>query len=147
MLKDILKESVIETDVECKTWRDCVRKVGELLVNEKKVTPIFVQSMEDTVEKYGPYMILVPKVAFFHGIPSENVSEACLSLITLKESVYFDDFDNQEIKCAFGFGAVDSDSHMKMLQSIANLLVDEEFINLITKNGSKKDILKKIEEY
>ncbi len=147
MLKDILNKNVIETDVECKNWRECVNKVGELLIKEGKVTPVFVKTMEETVERYGPYMILVPEVAFFHGMPSENVSEICLSLITLKHSVYFNDFDNQEIKCAFGFGAVDSDSHIKILQQVAGLLSDKEFIDLITHNGSKEDILNKIKEF
>lgn len=65
----------------------------------------------------------------------------------MHNTVTFDDFENQEIRCAFGFGAIDGDSHMKMLQEIVMLLQDHEFIELITNNGSKAAIMKKIDQY
>ena len=66
--------------------------------------------------------------------------------MTLKEPVYFTDFDNQRIKCAFALGAVDPESHMQMLQQVAMLLQNEEFIQLATNNGSKQEILACIEK-
>lgn len=102
--------------------------------------------MENVVNEYGPYMILLPKVCFFHAEPSDKVNETSLSLITLKEDVYFKEFDNQAISCAFAFAAKDRDSHIEFLAKVATLLEDKEFINLITKNGKKEDIIKKIEK-
>ncbi|MDD3253188.1 MAG: PTS sugar transporter subunit IIA [Lachnospiraceae bacterium] len=147
MLNEVLTEAMVRTDVACDTWRDCVRICGGLLADAGKVEPSFIDSMIRTVEELGPYMILMPKVAFFHGRPSETVHEACLSLITLKESIYFTEFDHQEIRCAFGFGAVDADSHVDMLTHVAKLLQDAEFVELITGNGSKEAIMQKIKNY
>lgn len=147
MLKEILNERLVQTDVECGDWRACVRACGKLLVDEGKIDEPFIDSMIETVEELGPYMILMPKVVFFHGRPSGYVHEACLSLITLKNSVRFTEFDNQEIRCAFGFGAVDADSHVEMLTHVAKLLQDTEFIALITGNGSKEAIMEKISQY
>lgn len=147
MIKEILNERVVRTDVDCAGWRDCVRTCGELLAAEGKIEPPFIDSMIGTVEELGPYMILMPGVAFFHGRPSADVHEACLSLITLKDSVKFDEFDGQEIRCAFGFGAVDADSHVEMLTHVAKLLQDQEFVGLITGSGSKEAIMEKISQY
>jgi len=147
MLKDILTDDVIETDVTADDWREAVAACGGLLVKADKVKPEFITSMIEVVEKFGPYMILVPEVAFFHGEPGENVHEPCLSLITLKEPVYFKEFAGQKISCAFGFGAIDNQSHLEMLKAISVLLQDEEFIALITRNGSKTAIREKIEKY
>ena len=124
-----------------------IHKTGKLLLKENKIEPEFIESMIQVVEEFGPYMILLPKVCFFHGQPGENVNEPCLSLIVFKDSVYFDDFENQEIKCAFAFGAIDSDSHMQMLMKVAQLLQNEEFISLITNNGEKDKILEIIQKY
>lgn len=147
MIRETLTKELVLTNVECKTWRECVEEAGNLLLKNNKIKKEFIPSMIKVVEELGPYMILLPKVCFFHGPPGDNVNEACLSLIVLKDSVYFNDFDNQEIKCAFAFGATDSDSHMQMLMNVAALLQDEEFIYLITNNGDKDKILKIIQKY
>lgn len=147
MIRDVLREELVNVEIEASTWRDVVRHGGYLLVKEGKIDMPFIDSMIETVEELGPYMILLPDVAFFHGKPSSSVKEACLSFVTLKNDVYFDDFDNQRIKCAFAFGAVDSESHMQMLMSVASLLQDQEFINLVCEHGSKEKIMKKIQQY
>ena len=147
MIKEVLNERVVQTDVECGSWRECVKACGNLLVAEGSIEPPFIDSMIETVEELGPYMILMPKVAFFHGRPSADVHRACLSLVTLKNSVRFEEFENQEICCAFGFGAVGNDSHVTMLMHVAKLLQDGDFVKLITENGSKKAIMEKINQY
>lgn len=100
--------------------------------------------MVKTVENLGPYMILLPDVALFHAPPGEYVHKACLSFVTFKNPVYFTDFDNQRIKCAFALGAVDPESHMEMLQQVAMLLQDKTFLQIATNNGTKKDLLMSI---
>lgn len=147
MIKEILTEEMIQTEVEATTWREAVKVVGKILVEHNKVEETFIQSMIETVEQLGPYMILLPGVAFFHGAPSSGVHEVCLSLVTFKEDVVFTDFDQQHIQCAFGFGAIDSDSHMQMLMKVAALLQDEEFIELVRNHGSKAEIMEKVQQY
>ena len=46
----------------------------------------------------------------FSAGPPHSVHEVCLSFVTFRKNVVFTDFDNQHIKCAFGFGAVDAGS-------------------------------------
>jgi len=147
MLKDILTNDTVETDVPVSTWKDAVKAVGHILVRNGHVEEPFIDSMIGVVEEFGPYMILIPEVAFFHGRPGPDVHKACLSLVTLKQPVYFTEYDNQKITCAFGFGAIDNESHMNMLMEVTSLLQDETFIELIRNHGSKEDILKIIQNY
>ena len=72
MIKDILIEDLILTDADAKDWREAVRLCGELLVGQGKVNEAFIQTMIDVIETYGPYMILVEGVAFFHGKPGSD---------------------------------------------------------------------------
>lgn len=142
----ILEEKYIKTNVEAKSWKEAVKVTGDILVALNECDQEFIHQMIETVEKLGPYMILLPDVALFHAPPGSYVHQACLSFVTLKEPVYFTDFENQRIKCAFALGAVDPESHMEMLQQVAMLLQNEEFLQLATNNGSKEDILKSIEK-
>lgn len=147
MIKEILTENVILTEADVSDWQEAATCCGNLLVKADKVKAEFVKTMIDVINEYGPYMILVPGVAFFHGTPGENVKEPCLSLVTFKHKIVFDDFEHQEIDCAFGFGATDKDSHMTMIMSLAALLQDAEFIELIRNHGTKEAILSMLEKY
>lgn len=147
MIKDILIENVVAVEKEVYCWRDCIEAGGELLVKENKISPTFIQSMIDVVNELGPYMILLPEVALFHGRPSEAVKEACLSFVTFDKDIYFSEFANQRIKCCFCLGAVDANSHMKMRASLVPLLQDQQFIKYATEHGSKESIMEIIKRY
>lgn len=138
----MIEESLLKTNVSANSWREVVKMAGDLLKNEGYIDQSYTDSMIETIEELGPYMILLPKVAFFHGRPSEAVKEVGLSLIVLNESVYFEEFENQEIKAAFAFCAKDQDSHLEVLKEFSTLLQNEELIDLLTNNGSKEEILK-----
>lgn len=143
-MKRILEDEYIRTDVEANSWREAVQMAGDILVQLKECNQEFIYQMVKTVENLGPYMILLPDVALFHAPPGEYVHKACLSFVTFKNPVYFTDFDNQRIKCAFALGAVDPESHMEMLQQVAMLLQDKTFLQIATNNGTKKDLLMSI---
>ena len=147
MLKNVLTSDLVATDVEAKTWREAVTACGSLLVGQNLVEEGFIAEMIKVVEEFGPYMILVPEVAFFHGPPSELVKETALSLIALKEPIYFTEYTGQKVSCAFGFGAIDKDSHLGILMALSSILQNEEFIEMITHNADKASIMRVIEKY
>ncbi|MCH4207759.1 MAG: PTS sugar transporter subunit IIA [Solobacterium sp.] len=147
MISNVLTETMVQTNASPKNWEEAIRMAGQLLLDEKKVKPEFINSMIETVNTYGPYMILVPKVCFFHGTPGSDVIEPCLSLCVFKDPVFFEEYENKQINCCFAFGATDKDSHMEMLKNVVQLLQDQEFIQLITNNGSKSMIMECIQKY
>jgi len=147
MIKEILTKDVILSDVSVSDWREAVRICGKLLLDVHKITGEYIESMIETVETFGPYMILLPGIALFHGRPDEGVNEICLSLVTFREEIGFKEFDNEGIRAAFAFGAIDEDSHMEVLREMALLLQDEIFIDLLKNRGTKKQIIDMIDRY
>lgn len=147
MIRDFLTEDMIKTEVSVSSWREAVYVVGNLLKRKGLVQDSFIKSMILTIEDLGPYVILLPGIAFFHGSPQSGVHQVGLSFATFKEDVVFTDFEQQHIQCAFGFGAVDANSHMQILMQITKLLQDDEFIDLARNHGSKAKILEKIQSY
>ena len=144
MLKELLNERTIITNQSIASWEECVKKGGQILIDEGSIENEYINSMIETIHTFGPYVIILPNVAFFHGKPGLGVHKTCMSLIVLKDEIEFTDFENQTIKCAFSFGAIDNESHIGILQQLSILLQDEQFKDLITNNGSKEEILKKI---
>lgn len=140
----ILEPQYIKTGVKVETWQQCVKEVGQILVDQGDVAPEFVQQMIDMVFKLGPYMILLPEVALFHAPPSDLVKKASLSLVTLTDPVYFREFENQKITCALALAATDSKSHMDMIQQVAQLLMDETFLNMVKTNQPKEEVIKQL---
>lgn len=136
-----LSEEYVRTNVSASDWRQAVNEVGSILVEKGKCDQEFINQMIETVDKLGPYMILLPDVALFHAPPGPYVHEPCLSFVTLKDPVYFSEFENQRIKCAFALGAVDSESHMTSIQQVAMLLQNQRFIELATNNGSLEELM------
>lgn len=131
------------TDVDCRSWEELVDIAGEPLVKKGLVEPSFLQSIKETVHEYGAYMVLVDDVALFHGRPEAGVHQMAMSLALLKEPVYLLD---KRIQAAFVLAATDNDSHLELLQELAILLDDEEFLELLCERKDVEKIRKRFEE-
>lgn len=138
----ILTSNKIKANMNLLTWREVARECGKILLDLGKISEDFIEEMISTVEEYGPYVIILPGIALFHARPSSGVNETSLSLVTLKNEVIFDDFNNESIKCAFALAAIDSESHINLLSKLTVLLQNEKFLDLIKNNGSKEEMIK-----
>ncbi|MDF9823791.1 PTS system ascorbate-specific IIA component [Breznakia sp. PF5-3] len=147
MIYEILSEACIQTDVKVKRWRDAVYICGEMLLEHKKITPAYIDSMIDTAKQMGASMMLLPEIAFFHGVSGSKVKQTCLSLITFEKPVIFEEFHGIEIKAAVAFGAINRTSYMELLANLAALLQNETFATLLRKHGTKSELLEIIKFY
>jgi len=147
MLSEFLNENTIRTDVDAKTWREAAQAAGKLLLDQGYIQDEIIGSMIETVEEHGPYVIIVPEIAFFHGRPGPGVKQVCMILITLRNTVYFSEFKNQPIKAAFAFAALDTESHRQVLMSVGKILQNKDFLPLLRCNGNRQEIEKIIQQY
>ena len=137
----MLEERMVATGVEAATWQQAASAAGQLLVDDGAVDPAYVGAMIASVEKFGPYMIPVPDVAFFHAAPGEHVTRSALSFVTLHEPVFFSEFANQRVRAAFAFGAVDQDSHFGMLAHISERS-DIDILTNLCRRGNKSQSMR-----
>lgn len=138
MITQLLGESTFLHDLECGSWEELVDIAGGLLVAQGAVEPEFLQSIKDTVARYGAYMVLVDDVAFFHGRPEAGVHRVAMSLALLKEPIYLLE---KRVKAAFVFAAVDNTSHSKLLQELAWSLDNDSFLELLRNGAGLEEIL------
>lgn len=143
MISDLITDKTYLDDVTCSSWEELVDIGAGLLIEQGSVEPAFIQSIKDTVKEFGPYMVVVDDLAFFHGRPEAGVKEISMSLVLLREPVYLEE---KRIKAAIVFAAIDNKSHLELMRELGGFLQDEEFLPLLRNNGSKAAIMNKIQE-
>jgi transcriptional antiterminator/mannitol/fructose-specific phosphotransferase system IIA component (Ntr-type) len=103
-------------------WKDAVTLAGSILVESQDVTQEFIQSMIDTVENTGPYVVISKGVALIHGEGGLGVNHLAMSLITLKNPVYFHHPTNDPVKLILCLAPIDNSSHVAALEDFMNFL-------------------------
>ncbi|QUH31498.1 BglG family transcription antiterminator [Vallitalea guaymasensis] len=144
MLKDVMNEEVIELGVSVDNWEEAIMKAGEPLVRQGNVEQAYIDNMIQAVKDLGPYIVIMPGVAFAHARPDENVKSTCMSMITLEEPVNFGSEQNDPVSIVFAFAAPNSNEHMVALQDLARFLSVEENIELLKNVNDKQTILDKL---
>lgn len=140
MLTDLLDIEKIEVDVEAKDWRDALRKAGIVLVEKGKIDAEYIEQTIRAVEELGPYIVIMPGVAFGHSRPDVTVKENCMQLIRLKTPVEFGSEQNDPVKLVILFAATDANSHIEALQALAMLLSEPDNIEILLESGNKQEI-------
>lgn len=141
MLSDLLDESLVLLDVEASDWEDAIRKAAQPLVDNKKVTPSYVDDIIKGVNELGPYIVITEHVALPHARPESGALESAVGIVTLKEPVEFGSADNDPVKYMFPLSAKDNDSHLGALQSLVELLSDPDFFAQLDSASTPKDVV------
>ncbi|QPZ38180.1 PTS sugar transporter subunit IIA [Paramicrobacterium chengjingii] len=138
MITELLTRETLLADVTCDSWEELVDIAGAPLVSRGAVTPEFLDSIKETVTRYGSYMVVVDDIALFHGRPEAGVQRIALSLALLKHPVYLNE---ARITAAFVLAATDNDSHIDLMRELATGLGDDKLLQLLRTTGSPDDIL------
>jgi PTS system ascorbate-specific IIA component len=136
-------ETIALKNIRCKVsvtdWKDSIKKVGDLLVSDQTITEEYISAMIDSVNTYGPYMVLMPGFALVHAAPSKAVKKDGLALITLKDPVNFG-CNNDPVKVVMCLACVDKHSHMETIQKVGRKLMSDGIIEELTKCTNEEEI-------
>ncbi len=147
MLKDILTEDSIELGVEAKDWEEAISKAGQILLRNNLIKESYIDSMIKVIHELGPYIVIMPGIAFAHARPSHDVIDNCMSLITLKKPVEFGNKENDPVNIVVAIGAKDQNGHLNALQDLANFLAKEDNVQLLLQTKDKSELIKTIINY
>ena len=132
-LHHLLRASDIEVDVECTDWKDAIRRSAEQLVDQGYIEDRYVDAMIESVNEYGPYIVLSPGFAMPHAKVEEGSIRLGMHLIRLKNPVPFgvEELDPIEFVCCLS--AIDHRSYLKAFFNLVNMLKDEEYRKKLVK--------------
>jgi mannitol operon transcriptional antiterminator len=144
MLKDIIDEGSIRTQVHAKDWKEAITEAGNILVEKDLIESSYIDNMIKAVKDLGPYIVVMPGIAFAHSKPDESIKKTCVSMITLKEPVEFGSKENDPVRIVFVFAAHDGNRHILALQDLAKFLSVDENVKFLLNTEDPSEIYKKL---
>ena len=146
MLVDLLNENTVRAWIEPEDWKEAGRAVGKLLVDMGSIEDEYIEGMLESVEKFGPYIVIVPGVALFHSKSDENVHRLCLALATVKEGIPFGAGEKDPVRILFAFASPNKKAHLLMMRELMSILKSDEMMQQIIDAPTDDEILRVIKE-
>lgn len=142
-LRDYFPDGAIEVKDAAKDWQQAIDFSMDALLKNHYINSEYIQAIKDSTLSNGPHYILAPGVAMPHARPECGATQTGLSLILLKQPVYFDE-TNEPVKLLIGLAAAHADSHIGAIQALSELLCDEQTLaEMLNANNAAqlKDII------
>ena len=118
----------------------CCSGASDLLVRAGSAHESYYKDLIKTVEELGPYIVLLPGFALAHTEdPNRPVYKNDVSLITLKKGVNFNS-PNDPVRVVMAISCTDNDTQVKMLQTIASNMTDDNIVDKIISCKDEKEI-------
>ncbi|MGQ9767852.1 MAG: PTS sugar transporter subunit IIA [Anaerolineae bacterium] len=140
-LRELIRPSLVATQVAAQDWEDAVRAVGALLVADDAVEPRFVDAMIAVVKEFGAYIVVAPGIALPHARPEDGVKRASIGMITLAQPVEFGNEENDPVSLVLALAAVDNKQHVQGLAELAALLGDDDAVARLRSAESAEELL------
>ena len=127
---DLLDRKNVKILERAADWKDAVRKSVMPLEEGGYVKPEYKEAIISGIEKLGPYIVIAPSIALPHARAEQGVLKSQIAITLFRNEVQF----NREDAAAQLFvalAAADSDSHLKALMFISELLQDNKMVEQI----------------
>lgn len=149
MLKEIVANNRCTFQEKFDHWEDAIRSSYEPLLKEKIVEDVYVNAVIDCVNKYGPYIVIVPGIAMPHSTEgAAGCNGTAVSFMKVEESVDFDPEDpDKKAQLFFSLAAVDHEKHIENIQQLMDTLMNEEIVDALLKVKNFEDLKNVAETY
>ena len=130
---EIIKKSNAAFLYDADNWRDTIAEASKPLIKSGAIKEEYVDDMIKAIEDLGTYMVFIPEIAFVHA-SNKNVVNNAVSMLTLKNEIYFG--DNSEVRIKSIVVLANKDENKNLI----------ELINILTKNNNAEKF-KNAEKY
>lgn len=139
-LLDILKEEHIQTTLNVPNWKSAIKLAARSLIEGEYITEAYRDAMISKIEKYGPYIVISPKVAIPHAKPEDGVKKLGISLLKLEEAVSFSNDEKHDVSLIITLAPLDQESHLRALSQLTGLFSKKDTVNRLIKLQTAQDI-------
>ncbi|KAA0957023.1 BglG family transcription antiterminator [Planococcus sp. ANT_H30] len=145
VLAELLNEQTLQLEPVIATWQEAIEVAARPLVELGTIEDRYVTAMIESIEENGPYVVITPLVAIPHARPEEGVRSLSMSLLKLDQAVDFS--PDKPVRLIIILAAADSDSHLRALIQLTNLLNEPENIQQMLGATNKNQLLEIIHNY
>lgn len=145
IIEEILENKRYIFHKKCKNWEEAVRMSCKSLIENDVITEEYVEKIVESINKYGPYIIIAQDIAMPHSaLGQSGVKKCAIGFMKLEEPVYFEEKNEEKrAKVFFTLAANNPDEHLKKMEELTSILVNNEIMEKI-KNVSDAEELRKI---
>ena len=149
MLREFVEKKHVKFADSAKDWKDAIRMSCEVLEADGTVESNYKEDIIACVEKYGPYIVIMPNVAMPHSQEcAKGVNKTAIAFMKVKEPVVFDPEDpDKEAVLFFTLASCNPEQHLDNMSRLSELLMDEEVVEELIKAECEEDLLKIQEKY
>lgn len=149
MLKEIIQRNHYVFEEGFDHWEDAIRAGYQPLLADHTVEEIYVQEVIDCINKFGPYIVLVPNIAMPH---SSEGAKGChgteISFMKVEKEVDFDPEDpEKKARLFFSLAATDHEKHLENIQQLMDVLMNEEIVEALLEAKTIEDLQQIAETY
>ncbi len=145
MLTKLLTKDCIQLANFVHSWKEAIQLAASPLLQHNKIEQRYIEVMIQSIEQYGPYVVITPKVAIPHARPTDGVYEQGMSLLCLENPVFFS--PNQPVYLIFVLAAIDNMSHLQALSDLIVVLQNPDQIDDLIACQHQDTLWEKIKQY
>lgn len=125
------------------TWEESIRECCKPLEADGTVNPEYADDIIECVKKYGPYIVIVPNVAMPHSTARIGSNgKTAIGFMHADVPVNFEDGDDEkQVKTFFTLSATDQEAHLKNMQMLVQVLMNEKVLERLKNIQSPEELL------
>lgn len=128
-LRDFISKDKIQIVDKVDNWKEALFISGKPLIEKNEINVEYIHEIIHIAEDFGVHFVLENKVAVPHGEVSKNVNKSCISVLSIKEPVYFS--EKKPVSLVFLIGAITAAEHIRSIEEIINLTKRKEILDEI----------------
>lgn len=149
MLRDFVESRHYKFAAEASDWKEAIRMSCESLVADGTVEENYKDQIIANIEKYGPYIVIMPDVAMPHCQEgAKGVHKTTIGFMKLERPVSFKEGDpEKEARLFFTLASCNTDQHLENMTKLSEVLMNEDVIRELLRAKGPDDLLRIQEEY
>ncbi|MDK2562223.1 PTS sugar transporter subunit IIA [Romboutsia sedimentorum] len=129
---------IVKVKDRVKDYKEAIKISCDSLEEKGYIKKSYFDAIMNKIEEFGPYFCIAPKIAMPHARPEDGAIKTELCVLKLNEPV---DFLGKEVRLFMTLSATDSTSHLKLMQSVAGVCMDEDKLNKILNSNNEEEIM------
>lgn len=149
MLKEFVEKKHYKFAESARDWKDAIRMSCESLEADGTIEANYKEDIIKCVEKYGPYIVIMPDVAMPHSQENaQGVHKTAIGFMKLEKPVSFDPEDpEKDATLFFTLASCNPEQHLENMARLAEMMSNEELMEELKKAKGPEDLLKLEEKY
>jgi len=125
-------------------WQDAIILSCQTLLEKGIITQQYIDEIVECVQKYGPYIVIVPGVAMPHSSEeSQGVLGTAISFTKMSQDVVFEENNAEKnARLFFTLAAKNSEEHVENISNLSEMLMTDGVIEALMDVENMEDYQK-----